>query len=57
MAHELAHVLADSGEHSDLPGNLMREETAAGSTSLTSIQCRRVTESGAANGLLQAEKP
>ncbi|MCG6874429.1 MAG: hypothetical protein LJE97_05010 [Betaproteobacteria bacterium] len=57
MAHELAHVLADSGEHSDLPGNLMREETAAESTSLTSSQCRRVTENGTANGLLQAEKP
>ena len=57
MAHELAHVLADSGEHSDLPGNLMREETAAGNTSLTLPQCRRVTENGTANGLLEAERP
>ena len=57
MAHELAHVLADSGEHSDLPGNLMREETTAESTALTARQCRRVRENGTANGLLQQEKP
>ena len=57
IAHELAHVLADSGEHSDLPGNLMREETAAESTSLTDSQCRDVTKNGTANGLLQPVKP
>lgn len=57
IAHELAHVLANSGEHSELPGNLMREETAPQSTVLTARQCRRLTENGAANGLLQPEKP
>jgi len=57
IAHELAHVLADSGAHSDLPGNLMREDTAPESTALTPDQCRRITASGTANGLLQAEKP
>lgn len=57
IAHELAHVLADSGEHSNLPGNLMREETAAESTSLTDSQCRDVTKNGKANGLLQPVKP
>jgi len=56
IAHELAHVLANSGEHSDLSGNLMREETAPASTQLTAFQCRRLTETGAANGLLQPEK-
>jgi len=53
IAHELVHVLADAGEHSELPGNLMREETAAESTALTIPQCRRIAETGAANGLLQ----
>jgi hypothetical protein len=56
MAHELVHVLADSGEHSDLPGNLMREDTAPESTALTARQCRQITENGTANGLLQPEK-
>jgi hypothetical protein len=56
LAHELAHVIADSGEHSQQPGNLMREETAPGSTALTASQCRRLTETGAANGLLQPEQ-
>jgi len=53
IAHELAHVLADSGEHSVLPGNLMRDETSADGTALTVRQCRDVTEKGTANGLLQ----
>jgi hypothetical protein len=57
LAHELVHVIADSGEHSDLPGNLMREETAPKSTALTASQCRRLTETGAANGLLQPKRP
>ena len=57
IAHELAHVLADSGAHSDLPGNLMREDTTREGTSLTPNQCHRITGTGAANGLLQPEKP
>ena len=57
MAHELAHVLANSGEHSELPGNLMREETAPQSVTLSAEQCRRITENGAAGGLLQPVKP
>ncbi|MGH8765509.1 MAG: hypothetical protein ACRET8_07310, partial [Burkholderiales bacterium] len=35
LAHELAHVLMDSGEHSDEPGNLMRDETAPQNRRLT----------------------
>jgi hypothetical protein len=54
IAHELAHVLMDSGEHSDEPGNLMRDETAPGSTRLTNAQCERLRATGAANGLLRA---
>lgn len=57
MAHELAHVLANSGEHSEQPGNLMREETAPQSTALSAEQCRRIIDNGAAGGLLQPIKP
>jgi hypothetical protein len=52
LAHELAHVLADSGEHSEEPGNLMREETSAAATRLDAAQCARVVATGEANGLL-----
>jgi hypothetical protein len=57
MAHELAHVLSNSGEHSATPGNLMREETAPQSVTLSAEQCRRIIENGAASGLLQPVKP
>jgi len=53
VAHELAHVLMDSGEHSDEPGNLMREETAPGGTRLSSAQCTRMRDTARANGLLR----
>lgn len=53
LAHELAHVLMDGGEHSDEPGNLMRDETTAGSTALSAAQCARLRETGSANGLLE----
>ena len=57
LAHELAHVLMDSGEHSIEPGNLMREETVPGNTRLTPEQCARATAAGEHNGLLQRELP
>jgi len=53
LAHELMHVLADSGAHSDAAGNLMREETATDHTQLTSAQCEAAVTVGAANGLLE----
>lgn len=53
IAHELAHVLMDSGEHSEKSGNLMREETAPQNTRLTHAQCARLRETATANGLLQ----
>lgn len=53
LAHELAHVLMDSGAHSDEPGNLMREDTAMQNTRLSELQCARLRETGTANGLLQ----
>ena len=52
LAHELAHVLMDSGEHSDEPGNLMRDETAPENTRLSEAQCVRLRVTGSANGLL-----
>ncbi len=54
LAHELAHVLMDSGEHVDLPGNLMRDETAPENRALTPEQCARLRATGEAHGLLQA---
>lgn len=53
LAHELAHVLMDSGEHSDEPGNLMRDESAPENTRLSDAQCARLREIGSANGLLR----
>ncbi|PZP54965.1 MAG: hypothetical protein DI596_12070 [Azospira oryzae] len=54
LAHELVHVLMDSGEHVDLPRNLMRDETAAENRELTPEQCARLRATGQANGLLKA---
>ena len=53
LAHELAHVLMDSGEHSDEPGNLMRDETSAANTALSAAQCTRMRSTASENGLLQ----
>src|SRR5262245_30180950 len=53
LAHELAHVLMDSGEHSEEAGNLMREDTSPASAAITATQCERMIEQGTANGWLQ----
>jgi hypothetical protein len=53
LAHELAHVLMDSGEHSKEAGNLMRDETSARNTALSAAQCARLRDTGTANGLLK----
>ena len=52
IAHELVHVLTDSGDHSIDPENLMRDETAPGNSRLTPEQCANVVAKGRANGLL-----
>lgn len=57
LAHELVHVLADSGEHSDAPGNLMREDTSPENTRLTAEQCERLVASGARTGFLRPVHP
>ncbi len=53
LAHELAHVLMDSGEHADAPGNLMRDETAPENTRLDPAQCARLRDTAERNGLLR----
>lgn len=53
LAHELAHVLMDSGEHSQEPGNLMREDTSLASATVTPAQCERMLQQGTENGWLQ----
>ena len=53
FAHELAHVLMDSGDHSDGYGNLMRDETSPANTTLSLTQCARLRETALSNGLLQ----
>ena len=52
LAHELVHVLANSGDHSDLPGNLMREQTTPFNTKLAREQCSAIVSTAQANGLL-----
>ena len=52
LAHELVHVLTDSGEHSDEPGNLMRTETSPHNATLTAVQCERLRARGQTHGLL-----
>lgn len=52
LAHELAHLLMDSGRHVEEPGNLMRAETAPGNTKLSDSQCEAMVGAGAENGLL-----
>ncbi len=54
LRHELVHVLMDSGEHSEEPGNLMRDETAPGNTRLSAGQCDRLQAVGTENGLLHS---
>jgi len=53
LAHELAHVLMDSGEHSQEPGNLMREDTSLAGATMTAAQCALMTQQGTENGWLQ----
>lgn len=52
LAHELVHLLSDSGEHSAEPGNLMRAETSPQNTRLSEAQCSRMRTQGEVNGLL-----
>jgi hypothetical protein len=52
LAHELVHVLANSGDHSSLPRNLMRDQTTPFNTKLAREQCSAIVSTAHANGLL-----
>lgn len=54
LAHELVHVLSDSGAHTDLADNVMNADTAPGNTRLTDSQCRELRGVGTRHGLLSA---
>lgn len=55
IAHELAHVLMDSGAHDNTPGNLMAENTAPQNTQLNAAQCAQMRNTGTRNGLLRPD--
>jgi hypothetical protein len=57
LAHELVHVLANSGAHSPLPRNLMREQTTPLNTALAPDQCSAIVSTALANGLLDRLAP
>jgi len=57
LAHELVHVLTDSGEHSTQPGNLMREDTAPDGVRLDDAQCERIRRIATGSGLLRSSPP
>lgn len=52
LAHELVHLLSNSGEHSDDPANLMHDESSQDNTRLNAAQCARAAASGEAQRLL-----
>jgi len=53
LAHELVHLLMNSGEHVDEPENLMREETTPRNIKLAATQCEKMRDEGSGNGLLK----
>ncbi|MCB1775536.1 MAG: hypothetical protein KDI88_18120 [Gammaproteobacteria bacterium] len=53
MAHELVHVLMNSGQHVEDRSNLMHEQTSGDNWRLTPDQCETLTSVGEAHGLLK----
>ena len=53
LAHELVHLLADSGAHADDARNLMHVDTRRTQGLLEEAQCRRIEQRGLATGLLR----
>ena len=56
LAHELVHVLTDSGAHVEQAGNLMRDETSPANVRLSHSQCAQLRSVGAKNGLLYGRR-
>ncbi|MFK7995367.1 MAG: S8/S53 family peptidase [Granulosicoccus sp.] len=52
LAHELFHVLANSGDHSNSPGSLMLARTTGSNTRLTNGECQVARERALELGLL-----
>ena len=53
LAHELMHVLSNTGKHSDSAGNLMLARTTGTNTSLTNSQCESARQYAAGAGLVR----
>jgi len=56
LAHELVHLLSNSGEHAEEARNLMRPETSSENTQLTPAQCAQLRSQGMAHGLLERRR-
>jgi len=54
VAHELMHVLMNSGAHVTDPGNLMNAETSDANWRLNLNQCEQARTAGLAHGLLRS---
>lgn len=57
LAHELFHLLVDSGAHDPRPDNLMQARTAGDNTRLDAAQCEAAHEVALANGLAHTGHP
>jgi len=53
LAHEIYHVLANSGDHVEGVANLMQARTHPDSTELVAEQCQLARSNGVTNGLLK----
>lgn len=53
LAHEVAHILMDNGQHVDLPENVMRADTSPDNVRFTDDQCETMRLIGTVNQLLQ----
>lgn len=56
IAHELVHILTNSGEHVDEADNLMHPDADANSIGLKPAQCQALIKRGRELGLLRASK-
>lgn len=52
LAHELFHVLSNSGEHNRIKDNLMQARTSENNTTLEALQCDAAISVGKRNSLL-----
>ena len=55
VAHELMHVLMNSGAHVSDRGNLMNAETSVENWRLSLNQCEQARTAGLAHGLLKSQ--